>query len=202
MKDNVERIQFMLEKATDTGSSPPDALDSEIASLREAWLAFGQMLETASPPTSTTSLCFREKTKYSPYSPLPWDEEQGVRAKRPQTRRHWRHSLASALLAGSLLVAIATAWMLSNANQQADAPTPSDKIASTDPIISPPKHSLAKSPAKADIPQWNDSLDESFAQVGWQMLCVRHNQFFRTDAFGVVEYQLQQFRQSIQKESL
>jgi hypothetical protein len=199
---NDEQTRFVLEKATDIGSLPPDVLEPEIASLREAWLAFGQMLEAASPPASTTSLCFREETKYSPYSPLPWDERRGVRAKRPQTRQHWLHLLATALLAGSLLVAIATAWTLSNVHQQADAPVPSDKIASIDPIVSPPKPSLAKSPAKADIPQWNDSLDEPFAQVGWQMLCVRHNQFFRTDAFGIVEYQLQQFRQSIQKESL
>ena len=74
MKDDVEQIQRLLEKATDAGSAPPDALDPETASLREAWLAFGQMLETASPPAFN--------------SPLPLGEGPGVRADVAHCRMH------------------------------------------------------------------------------------------------------------------
>jgi hypothetical protein len=201
MKDDSEEMQRMLEKATNGGSAPPDELDAETASLREAWLAFGQMLETASPPAMELPLGLEGGTTYSPYSPLSLREGPEVRGTPSHAWRHWRLP-AAALLAASLLVAVATAWMLYNVNQQADSKAPPEKIASTNGDVVPLKQSRTHAPAKADEPQWDDALDERFAQVGWQMLCVQHNQYFRTDAFGIVEYQLQQFSQAIKADKL
>ena len=77
-----------------------------------------------------------------------------------------------------------------------------DKIASNNRQFAPSKQIPTKTTAAADEPKWDDSLDEQFTRVGWQMLCIQQNQSFRTDAFGIVEYQLQQFSQAIQADKL
>ena len=106
MKNDLETSLRSLEEATAAGDRPADRLDAETASLREAWLAFGEMLEAAQPP----------RLRY--FSPLPLGEGPGVRAALRVRRRRWRRLLAAGLLAASLLIAVATIWMLSGANRQ------------------------------------------------------------------------------------
>jgi len=212
MKDDIKEMQRLLEKATDAGNTPTDELDPETASLREAWLAFGQMLEAAPPPAFNSPLLPREEPKYSPYSALPFGQQpahsprplgegQAVRATKARAYRHWRFT-AVALVAASLLIAAATAWMLHNVNGQAGSTALPDKIASNNRQFAPSKQIPTKTTAAADEPKWDDSLDEQFTRVGWQMLCIQQNQSFRTDAFGIVEYQLEQLSKSIQADSL
>jgi hypothetical protein len=198
MKNDLEEMQRLLEKATDAGSAPPDELDPESACLREAWLAFGQMLETAPPPILASPLPSKEEPTTSP---LALREGPGVRAAPSHVQRHWRLP-AAALLAASLLIAVAAAWMLHNANWQADSTAAREQMASTHRKTAPSTQAHTQKVSSSDEPQWDDSLDEQFAQVGWQMLCVQQNQFFRTDAFGVFQYQLQQLSQAIQADAL
>jgi hypothetical protein len=193
MKD-IQTMQRSLERATATGDAPADAdvltdvLDPETASLREAWLAFGQMLETGAPQTFN--------------SPLPLGERPDVRAARPNTRSHRLLLPRAALLAASILVVVAAAWIVGNALRQGATVAVPEKAVAVNNRAVPSQRVHAKTPAAADEPQWDDSLDEQLAQVGWQMLCIRQNQLFRTDAFGIVEYRLDQLSQAIQADTL
>ena len=181
MKNDIEQMQRLLEKATDAGSAPPDELDPETASLREAWLAFGQMLEAA--PAACLAAAFAGEAE---------GKEQIVGV------------LAAGLLAASLLIGVVAVWMLHGASRQADPTPTTNEMASTNPIKNVAPATQANSPtvAKADEPQWDDSLDERLSQIGWQVTCAQQNQLFRTDTFGVVQYRVEQLRQAIQADSL
>ena len=51
MSEDLEKLQRLLEQATAAEDVSADELDPEAASLREAWIGFGQLLEAAQPPT-------------------------------------------------------------------------------------------------------------------------------------------------------
>ena len=113
----------------------------------------------------------------------------------------WPRLLAAGLLAASLLIGVAMVWMQHVANQKKNGATAVEQIAVTHPKVAPSPNANTKKAPTADAPQWDDSLDEQFAQVGWQMLCVRENETFRTDAFGQAQYRMEQFRQTIEADS-
>jgi hypothetical protein len=192
-------MQRMLEKATTVGDVSADELDPETASLRDAWLAFGQMLETAQPD-SDALLLSPDATTCAPllpgeapiYAPLPLRE----RAERSHALRSW-YVRAGSLLTVSLLIAVSTAWTLRVSSQQANPNAESQTASAT----SPSKQPRVQTPANANGPQWDDSLDEPLAQVSWQMACIQQNQTLRTDAFGIIEYKLGQLSKAIQADS-
>jgi len=196
MTNDLKRTVRALEEATAAGDAPADRLDPQTASLREAWLAFGEMLEAAQPPVCISLLSPGEEPTSST---LLLEEKSSVRAL--HTRRRWQRLLATGLLAASLLIGVATVWVLRSADRQENPTAEPRQIASTNPKVDPSTQAHTKA-VPADEPQWDDSFDEQFAQVGWQMTCVRQNQFFRTDAFGIVQYRVEQFRQAIQTDSL
>ena len=194
MNNDLETSLRSLDQATAAGDKPSERLDPETASLREAWLAFGEMLEAAQPPSFA--------------SPLPTNlrsvpgEGPGVRAAFSRRRRHWPRLLAAGLLAASLLIAVAAIWTTSAASRRDNPDGTRQQTVSNNRRAAPLQKSRAKSVSTADAPQWDDSLDEQFEQVGWQMLCVQENQAFRTDAFGQAQYRLEQFREAVQADSL
>jgi hypothetical protein len=179
MNDELEKSQRLLEAVTAAGETPADALDPEAASLREAWLAFGDLLESAQ------------------VSPHPLREGQRVRAVRLPTQRRWLLPMAGAL-AASLLICIATAWMLRDTiRHNAAAPAPSQTASVGHHAVTP-----SKAAASTDSPQWDDSLDEQFSQLDQQMTSVRENQLSSTDDFAVMQYRIDQFRQEVQADTL
>ena len=186
MKNDLETSLRSLEEATAIDDRSSGPLDAETASLREAWLAFGEMLEAAEPPGFS--------------SPRLAEGQVGMKAAYTRWRR--QSLLAAGVLAASLLVAVATICMLSVANRQnKPVETPQQMIANNHKAA-PSQKARAKSVSTTDEPKWDDSLDDQFEQVDWQMLCVRENQTFRTDAFGQAQYRLEQLRDAIQAESL
>ena len=188
MTNDLERTLRLLEQATADGDVPAGELDPDAARLREAWLAFGETLEAAQPATYT--------------SPLLPGEGPGVRAASAYARHRRQRLLATGLLAASLLIAVAVISMLHGPNRAVTpSPTP-QRIASTNRSVVPSTHIPTKTASTNAGPQWDDSLDEQFAQVSWQMLCVRENQTYRTDAFGLAQYRMEQFRQSVEADSL
>jgi hypothetical protein len=194
MKDDLETSLRSLDEATAADGRSSELLDPETASLREAWLAFGEMLEVAQPANFV--------------SPLPTNlrsvpgEGPGVRAAPSHNRLRWPRLLAAGVLAASLLVPVATIWMLTAANRQNKPSETPQQMVADNHKTAPSQKARAKSVSTTDEPKWDDSLDEQFKQVGWQMLCVRRNQTFRTDAFGQAQYRLEQFRAAIEAESL
>jgi hypothetical protein len=186
MKENQETALRSLDEATAAGDRGPEGLDEDTASLREAWLAFGEMLEAAQPASLVS----------------PRLSEVRSATKAARMRRRWQRLLTAGLLAASLLVATATIWMLSGGNHPGNSAGAPKQMAGTNPKVAPLQKGSTKSVAAADAPQWDDSLDEQFEQVGWRMLCVQENQAFRTDAFEHAQYRLEQLRETIQADSL
>jgi len=170
-KNELEALRQSLELATAREDVPADDLDPKTASLRAAWLAFGQLLETALPPAATST---------NRLKPLPM----------AQLRQ--RVLSAVALLAASLLIAVAFAWTL-HATIASRRPGLSDSVKNA--------RRGTPLPTRHDPTQWDDSLDDRFAQVGWQMLSIRQNRLFSTDAIGIVEYQVDQLTRAIQSDS-
>ncbi len=186
MKDDLETDLQALEEATAGGDRLAERLDPESAALREAWLAFGEMLEAAQPANLP-----------SPRFPGEQSETGAVRQ-----RRRWQRLLAAAMLAASLLVAVATIWMLGSANRQDDHAAVPEQTVATNNQRAPPPKAHDKSAATTDALQWDDSIDEQIEQLNWQMLCVQENQAFRTDAFGQAQYRLERVREAIQADAL
>ena len=197
MKNDLDEMNRVLEEATAAGNVPADQLDPEIASLREAWLAFGEMLEAAQPPVLVSPLFAGERP--APNSPLFVGGGPGVMATLGPLR--WRRLLATGLLAASLLIGIAMVWMFHSANRQVNPAPTTEQTASTHRKVAPSPKTRAKNALTAGEPQWDDSLDEQLALVDWQMLCVRENETLRTDAFGQAQYRMEQFRQTIEADS-
>lgn len=179
MNDEMNKMQRLLEEVTAAGNAPSEAPDPEIASLREAWLAFGQLLEGVEPASDISAL---------PQA----GQGQGERDRpMPRPAQTWRWLLpTTGLLAASLLVAVAMAWMLRDGGlQEAAAPAPVQTASNT-----------ARS--QSGSVEWDDSFDEQVAQLGQQVIAVRENQHFRVDDFALMEYRIEQFRQEVQMDSL
>ena len=104
MSDELEKLQRQLEEATAANDIANDdiandaanaSLDAETASLRETWLAFGELLDTANPPSDE-----------------PIELPQVSRRK---SSARWL--AAAAMLAASLLVAVTLVWISTEPNQ-------------------------------------------------------------------------------------
>ena len=130
----------------------------------------------------------------------------GVRTENSFIRRYGPRLLAAGIIAATLLIGIVTVWML---NGDGRTTIQEDPVKAREPAVV--KHrkttpstftqAIAKSGSTANEPLWDDSLDEQFSQIDLQMQWTR-NQLSKTDAFGQVQYRMEQFRQAIQAETL
>jgi hypothetical protein len=181
MSEDLDNLQQMLEQATAAEGEPEGDLDGQAASLREAWLAFGQLLEAAQPPLETF--------------PLPLTgEQQGGKATPPVRPHRWLVPIGG-LLAASLLVGIATTWTLRTTNRSENSHTVPVQTASAQ------AHKRPQPAATSNGPEWNDSFDEQIAQLGQQLAYARDGQSGQPDAFGLVQYRIDQFRQEMQADT-
>jgi len=182
VSEDLERMQRSLERATSAKEAPQADMDPQTASLRKAWLAFGQLLEAAQPATD-----------------LPLDRWQTTPP--PARKRRWILP-AAAVLAASLLIGVVTTWMLRAANQpQNPCPAPEQMVSTSNHVATPTSEQPAAVPT-VNGSQWDDSLDEQLAQAGQQMAYAQQDQFPGADAFGLVQYQIEQVRAEIQADKL
>ena len=175
MKDELEKTQRLLEQATAAGDAPADGLDPELAHLREAWLLFGEMLESAQPPT-TPQIEYRKPTLI---------------------RRHRWFWTAAAAMAVSLLIGLVTTWMLHDTNGETGPAAMPGQTASTDH----PNAGSTLGRAEVNGLQWDDSLDEQFAQVSQQMAYARNDRLPGADPFGSVWRAMERARLEIQSDT-
>ena len=182
MSADRENMQRSLERATAAKDAPQADLDPQTASLREAWLAFGQLLEAAQPATE-----------------LPLG--RWMTTPPPARRRRWLLPVA-AVLAASLLIGVVTTWMLRAANQpQSPGPAPEEIVSTSNHVAAPTREQPAAVPA-GNGSQWDDSLDEQLAQAGQQVAYAQQDQFSGADAFGLVQYRIEQVRAEVQADKL
>ena len=182
MSDDLERMQRSLERATAAKDAPQADLDPQTASLREAWLTFGQLLEAAQPATE-----------------LPLDRWMTTPPR--ARKRRWILPVA-AVLAASLLIGVATTWMLRATNQpQSPGPAPEQTVSTSNHVASPTREPPTTVPA-VNGSQWDDSLDEQLAQIGRQVAYAQQDQFPGADAFGLMQYRIEQVRAEVQADKL
>jgi len=180
--DDLKNMQRSLERATAAKDAPQVGLDSQTASLREAWLAFGRLLEAAQPSTE-----------------LPLDRWKTTPP--PARNRRWILP-AAAVLAASLLVGVVAVWMLRATNQpQGAGPAPEQMVATSNHVAAPMREQPAAAPA-VEGSEWDDSLDEQLAQAGRQVAYAQQDQFPGADTFGLVQYQIEQVRAEEQADKL
>ena len=99
----MERLQRMLDDATRanrTHAAPHD--EPEVASLRDAWLAFGRLLDAA------------EEVQGESWNP---DSIRRSELSRKQVSRRSRHFAAMAAAAAALVVALGLSWWLTRGVQ-------------------------------------------------------------------------------------
>jgi hypothetical protein len=194
MSEDLDKLQRLLEQATAAEGTSKDDLDPEAASLREAWIRFGQLLETAQPATYYSPLLTNLRS-------VP-GEGQGVRAVRSRVRSHRRLLSAAALLAASLLIGVLTIWTPRETDQSKN-PSPAQQqtaaIKAGDATLVQQNHPTAPT---ANEPQWDDSLDEQVARLGQRVASAKQNQFAGTDDFASMQYRIEQFRQEVQADPL
>jgi hypothetical protein len=184
-------------------------MDPQTASLREAWLAWGRLLQAAEPP----------QPAWFARPQLP-----------PPTRpRRWRAVVAGAL-AASLLIGIVSLGMLIAFDRrgkaltsgertpaaQEKAPTSAGKAstsqekapalqerAPTSPekaVVTSPKR-IASAVATATL-QWDDTLDEQIAQAGQDVVLVREAWTHRMETPELVQYRFEQFERDFPENRL
>ncbi len=90
MNAEWKELQRQLEKATAPGDVQPGQLDPETARFREAWTAFGRLLETAQPRQAPPLARLKQ---------------------RPPSRSRHRLLAVAVALAASLLLCAAATWI-------------------------------------------------------------------------------------------
>jgi hypothetical protein len=198
----------MLEQATADGDHPVADLDPQTAQLRKAWMAFGQLLETAGPAAEES---------------LAW------LAMPPATRRHRGLVAMLGALAVALLIAVGTTWMWRTAFRSASSGSPLQPAAAAlakgsaapafskgSPVAVVPetaaapvvgRRSASSGKGQAVVPTtseapWDDPLDAQFVEVGQDVVRVQESWSARPRSLDLVWYAVEQAQQEVEKGAL
>lgn len=194
------RLQQMLESVTAADASV--AGDVETASLREAWLAFGQLAEAADaslppPPNLMTSIV-------------------------PQKGGRIRWPALLAATAAALLVAVTCGWWISRDGKQQGghesdhapslaenaAPQQTARQATKQDLPEPPVARAERTPGakstagKAATATWDDPLETQIASVSQQISNLEQNWQHHMDDVDLVQYRIDEMSDSLQSDTL
>jgi len=181
MTDELRELEQRLAQATAPRSGSQAPLDSEAAALREAWLAFGEMLEAAGEVTPGRLP--------SPPAPLPYAD----------ARSRWL-PIAMVALAASVLVAIAVAWHVARVKPSALPSVP--QIAESHPAPAAPAAKQVPIVAVETEIAWDDALDQRIEQAGWEVAQVQQDWLAAGASSGFVRYQMEQVKKDIEDSPL
>jgi len=187
MNEDLDELQRLLERATADKGASDDKLDPQTESLREAWIAFGRLLEAAETPLQRP--------------PVPWAEKPKVRAISSGKLRRWHLSVA-AVLAASLLLSVTTVWMLHGTNGQKTATSPPTQTTLANRQLTPPANAQSQAATTTGESQWDDSLDEQVSRFDQEVSSAREGRLFETDAFALMEDRIERVRQEVQADTL
>ena len=180
--NDINKLQRRLEQATAPEGASQDNLEPETRSMREAWLDFGRLLE-AGQPSEEISL---------------------DRWRMPRPSRVRRRLLTSgALVAASLLIGVAMTWMLYDANPLDGIVSPAvEKTAAINPDRATLIHQEEQTSLQANGLEWDDSLDEQIAQVGWDMIYARQDVYGSYDGGGSIQYGIEQMQLELEESNV
>jgi hypothetical protein len=178
MNDKRTGLEQMLEQATSPGDAPERDLGPEAESLREAWLAFGQLLEAAEP-RDTVPLLQRSSAR-----------EDG----RAVAHAGRRYSIIATALAASLLIGLSAYWMWSGAEKPSGVVPLGGNVAAT-------KNVKPATPTAGDL-GWDDSLDQQIADAGQGVALAQSELAHGFDAADFARDRLRQTEQDLEKSKL
>lgn len=178
MSDELERLQHQLEQATAPECPPHARPDAETGSLREGWLALGQLLEATRPALE---------------EPLQW---------RPIPRRTLRPrwALQAVAAAAALVVAATLVWSLMALGRPGGPPP--RKTAAVDRKQPDAARSQPESTPDTEPLEWGDSLDEQIVLAGQEIMSAGQDWYHLDDAFGPVRDGLEQVAEDIDNSTL
>ncbi len=205
----AERLQRMLEGVTAADRADPVPRDEpEAAGLRDAWLAFGRLLDAAEEAQSGN-----------------WHPKSVLQSEPPkkQPAKRGRYVAAFAAAAAALCVALGLGWWLSrggqpNGNggqaivkkdsktdQPQAAPTQQNQpqpIAPTMPVPSIASNETNKPKKSADHSAWDDPIATQITEVSQQIDSVRQTWQHRTDDVDLVQYRIDEVSAGLSKDAL
>jgi hypothetical protein len=189
MNDDLTGLEQMLQRATAPTDAPQDDLDADSKSLREAWLAFGQLLDAAQPPDSAPRC-----DSVPPCDSVPLLRRSSAGRK---------YGLVAAALAASLLVAGSVYWSWGGRVAPSAAIAKANNVA----VVQGAKvNKLTAGPFPAASPandlRWDDTLDQQIADAGNDVALAQSDLAHAFDTTDLVRYRLQQAQQDIEKNKL
>jgi len=187
MSTKSKTLEQQLEWAT-ARDLPPDALlDQETTSLREAWLAFGQLLAAAQPAPDQPLKCLSDP---------------------PGRGRRWWLLAAIAGLAASLLVAATIAWTARRTESVAVITAPSVEVAvsraeSSAPAAKTAPREKPSSPAgEGSVLAWDDALDKEITVAGQAVVSADQESPLLAGACAPLRYGLEEIEKDIENNPL
>jgi hypothetical protein len=163
---------------------PPNALlDQETTSLREAWLAFGQLLEAAQPAPDQPLKCLSEP---------------------PGRGRRWWRLAAIVGLAASLLVAATIFWSARRTEPAGVVTAPSVEVAvsRTEPAAPAAERAPQEKPSSPVAPgsalAWDDTLDKEITVAGQAVVSADQESPLLAGASVPVRYGLEEIEKDIE----
>jgi len=207
MNDEENKIRRELEAITGRPGPLPAELDAAGVTLREAWLAFGRLLDEAEAPLAEPADTWHA-TRTGEVSP---DRQTSCPSGREARWGARRRTYATAIaVAVSVLVAVATVGIL----HEPDALPPSapgNEDLAVDRLVPPviPK-SLPPVPdsrmqmqeeapriATTEAAEWNDSIDEEITSVAKAVIRVQEEWYARAGSFDAIHHGLDQVEEDI-----
>jgi len=220
VNDRTDDLQRRLQQAT-APECPADecrpvedghaaSVDAETASLREGWLALGQLLEAAQPMSDASTL---ERRLPLPQASLP-------QAAPSKASPRWKASIAAAM-AASLVIGATLAWNFLAKRSEIPSRTTQDvavedtddetsqpatiaaenAVAAVTAVETPIAEHIAKEET-ADELQWDDSLDDQLALVSQEIMQLEGDWDSLDDAFTPVWEGIDQVEQDIEQDTL
>ena len=203
MSEETKKLEEQLEKATAPGDTIDASLDAETTSLREGWLALGQLIEAAQPTSARPPLAGPPELQY-PAQPAPT----------PRRKLAGPKTLAAlAALAASLLVAALLTWSFVGGlfvngpqdqqivqDQQNEAPAPATIEKVPAPVLV--QDEQKSSDSAGDDLDWDAPLDGEIAAAGQEMLRIQSDWYASDDTSSAIYYRMQQMRQDLNDNTL
>ena len=201
MNDEIRKLQHRLELATAADNSPDDPPDGspeaeQIASLREGWLALGQLLETAQP---------------APDEPLQLRCLQSRRPAPRATSRWWK-AVGMAAVAASLAIGVALAWSLlrirsvdpTQPGREMVLDSNGSKTQQPDAGLATTATEQAELPdiSDADALDWDDSLDDQIALVGRRIIQAQGNWYGLDDELSPLREGIDRIKEEFESDTL
>jgi len=176
MNEDIQELERVLERATASTAPPECDMDANTAALREAWRVWGRLLRTAE---------------------TPMDPAVARRMAPRFARRRWL-AAAAGLLAASVAIGAATAWIAGSARhleQASSLPATAGPANTKAPLVAARR---APAAGTSNESQWDDLFDDQIAQVGRELISAQQGWSLHADAFDLVRSRLEEIHAEIE----